>query len=65
MSLKQWEPIVQEILAEVKQERRPSFGFRIIKAWRAKLKKVPPVLQPFQIDEIVREVRRRLDRPHK
>ena len=28
--------------------------------WRVKLEKKPHVLHPFQIDEIVREVRRRL-----
>jgi hypothetical protein len=28
--------------------------------WRAKLEKEPTLLQPYQIDEIVREVRRRL-----
>jgi hypothetical protein len=29
--------------------------------WRAKLEKEPTQLPPFQIDELVREVRRRLD----
>ena len=65
MNLKKWEPVVEAMLAEVKQEKRPSAGYRVIKAWRAKLEQEPPVLQPFQIDEIVREVRRRLDRPHR
>jgi hypothetical protein len=28
--------------------------------WRVKLEKEPTLLQPFEIDQIVREVRRRL-----
>ena len=64
MNLKKWETVVEAMLAEVKQEKQPSAGYRIIKAWRTKLEQEPPALQPFQIDEIVREVRRRLDRPH-
>ncbi len=32
----------------------------VLLAWRAKLEKEPTLLQPFQIDEIVREVQQRL-----
>jgi hypothetical protein len=32
----------------------------IFTAWRTKLKKEPTLLQPQQIDEIIREARRRL-----
>ena len=33
---------------------------KVLMEWRAKLEKEPSLLQPFQIDEIVREVRQRL-----
>jgi len=32
----------------------------VLMAWRAQLEKEPTLLQAFQIDEIVREVQRRL-----
>ena len=32
----------------------------ILMDWRAKLEKEPTLLEPFQIDEIIREVRQRL-----
>jgi hypothetical protein len=30
-------------------------------SWRAKLEKEPTFLEPYQVDEIIREVRRRLN----
>ena len=35
---------------------------KILLAWRVKLEKEPTLLQPFQIDEIIREVRQRLSK---
>ena len=61
MNLKEWEPTIQKIVEESSHEQNKSGKRRILTEWRAKLEKEPTLLQPFQIDEIVREVRRRLD----
>ncbi len=58
MLLREWEVIIQEIIDECNHgQKGPD---RVLKECRAKLEKEPTLLQPFQIDEIVREVRRRL-----
>lgn len=59
MRLKEWEGIVQEIVDECRREEKGVD--KILIAWRAKLGKEPALLQPYQIDEIIREVRKRLD----
>ena len=58
MRLEDWEETIQKIVDECsdKQKRLDT----VLKEWRAKLEKEPTLLQPFQIDEIVRAVRRRL-----
>jgi hypothetical protein len=61
MNLKQWETIIQEIVDESNRELKESDKGRLLVRWRAKLEKEPPNLRLHQIDEIVREVRRRLD----
>ena len=58
MRLQEWEVTIQEIVDEGNHERKGAD--KILVAWRAKLEKEPTLLQPFQIDEIVREVRQRL-----
>ena len=58
MQLQEWEATIQEIIDECNHE--PEGADRVLMAWRAKLEKEPALLQPFQIDEIVREVRQRL-----
>lgn len=58
MRLEEWEVTIQKIVDECNQEQERLD--RILKEWRAKLEKEPTLLQPFQIDEIVRAVRRRL-----
>ena len=58
MSLKEWELTIQKTVDECNQE--PKIADRVLMEWRAKLEKEPTLLQPFQIDEIVREVRGRL-----
>ena len=58
MRLKEWEATIQKIVDEYNQE--PKIADRVLMEWRAKLEKEPNLLQPFQIDEIVREVRSRL-----
>ncbi len=58
MRLQEWEVTIQNIIDECndKQTRVDT----VLTAWRAKLEKEPTLLQPFQIDEIVREVQKRL-----
>ncbi len=58
MRHEEWEVTMQTMVDECNQEQtRPD---RVLMEWRAKLEKEPTLLKPFQIDEIVREVRRRL-----
>ena len=61
MRLKDWEPTIQKIVDEIIHEQTEARKHKLLTEWRAKLEKEPTLLQPFQIDEIVREVRRRLD----
>ncbi len=59
MHLQEWEVTIQEIIDECNEQKETGED-RILMKWRAKLEKEPTLLQPFQIDEITREVRRRL-----
>ena len=61
MRLQDWEATIQEIVEECNQEHTERGGNRILMTWRTKLKE-EPTLQPQQIDEIVREARRRLSK---
>jgi hypothetical protein len=61
MNLKNWEATIQQISNESNQEPKEAGKHRILTAWRAKLEKEPTLLKPFQIDDIVREVRTRLN----
>ena len=61
MNLKEWEPTIQKIVEESNHETKESGKQRILTEWRAKLEKEPTRLPPFEIDKIVRQVRRRLD----
>ena len=61
MRLQEWEVTIQEIIDEYNQNQKERTGGKILVKWRAKLEKEPNLLQPFQIDEIVREVRQRLN----
>jgi hypothetical protein len=58
MRLEPWEVTIQTIIDECNLEKKGTD--RVLAKWRAKLEKEPSLLQPFQIDEIVRDVRRRL-----
>ena len=58
MRLHEWEVTIQEIVDECNHEERRSD--KVLMEWRTKLEKEPSLLRPFQIDELVREVRRRL-----
>ena len=58
MRLQEWEATIQEITVECTHDQKGAV--KVLIAWRAKLEKEPNLLEPFQIDKIVREVRRRL-----
>ena len=58
MRLHKWEVTIQQIVDECNHDEKGSD--KVLMAWRAKLEKEPTLLPPFQIDEIVREVRQRL-----
>jgi hypothetical protein len=58
MRLEPWEVTIQKIVEECNLKKKATD--RVLVKWRAHLEKEPSLLQPFQIDEIVREVRRRL-----
>jgi hypothetical protein len=60
MNLQAWEATIQQIAAESNHEPKESGKHRVLTAWRAKLEKEPNSLALFQIDQIVREVRKRL-----
>ncbi len=61
MRLQEWELTIQKIIDECNHEQ--TRVDTVLMAWRAKLEKEPTLLQPYQIDEIVREVRQRLNNP--
>jgi len=58
--LEDWEATIQKIVDESNQAPKASSKRKILDNWRAELQKEPTLLQPFQIDVIVREVQRRL-----
>ena len=60
MDINQWEPIIQKIVDESHHELNAARKRKLLTEWRRKLEKEPTRLRPFQIDEIVREVRQRL-----
>ena len=58
MRLQDWEATIQEIVGECNHGQKGAD--KVLTKWRANLEQEPALLQPFQIDEIVREVRLRL-----
>ena len=60
MKLHDWEVTIQQMIKESNQEAKESSKFRVLMEWRAKLAQKPHLLQPCQIDKIVREVRKGL-----
>jgi len=58
MRLQEWEVTIQKIIDECNHEQ--TRVNTVLMTWRAKLEKEPTLLQPFQIDKIVREIQRRL-----
>ena len=62
MDLKDWEATINQIVDEIKQEPPKARKHKLLIAWRANFEREPISLQPFQIDEIVREVQKRISR---
>jgi hypothetical protein len=60
MNLRAWEPTISQIVHESNHEQKYAGKHKVLVKWRAKLEEEPTSLQPFQIDQIVREVRYRL-----
>ena len=58
--LDDWEDTIEKILAEMNQAAQLGGRRRILDDWRSRLEKEPTLLQPYQIDMIVREVQRSL-----
>jgi hypothetical protein len=58
MRLDEWEVTIQKVTDECRRNQKRSV--KVLMEWRSKLEKEPSLLKPFQIDEIIREVRRRL-----
>ena len=62
MNLKAWEATIQEMVTESNIQSTDGGQHKILSTWRAKLEKAPTSLPPFQIDQIVREVRKRMNK---
>lgn len=60
MQPKDKEAIIQKMVEESNLELKEIGKQRVLKEWRAKLGHEPTLLPSQKIDEIVREVRRRL-----
>ena len=60
MNLKDWEATIEQIAGESNQAAKESDKHRVLTAWRARLEEKPTSLPPYRIDQIVREVRKRL-----
>lgn len=54
------ETIVRQIVDELNHEPKKAGKNRVLMGWRVKLEKEPPHLRLHDIDEIMREVWRRL-----
>ena len=60
MQRKEWETTVQQIADESNRQPTEAGKQQVLTAWRTKLQQQPTALQAFQIDQIVREVRKKL-----
>ena len=59
MRPEEWKVTIQKITDECNHEEEGTD--KVLMEWRVKLEKEPTFLKPFQIDEIVRAVRGRLN----
>ena len=60
MNLKPWAATIQQIVDELNSDSKGRMTVKVLMAWRRKLGKEPTSLPPYQIDEIIREVRNRI-----
>jgi hypothetical protein len=60
MNLKKWDATIKQIADEINSEGNDSGQQKVLFEWRAKLAKEPLSLPLFQIDAIVRAVRKML-----
>ena len=60
MKLQSWDATILQMIEESNREPKESGKYKVLIEWRSKLSKEPHSLQPFQIDEIIREFRKRL-----
>ncbi len=60
MNLKDWAATIQQIVDASNLETKEAAKRKVLATWRRKLEEQPASLPPFQIDEIMREVRNRL-----
>lgn len=61
MKTDEWEAAVQAIVDDSHRQSKEAGKHRVLTEWRAKLGREPTLLSPHKIDEIIREVRRRLE----
>jgi hypothetical protein len=59
MRLDEWEGTIQNMIDECNHENQRVD--KVLLKWRATLEREPTRLMPFEVDAIVREVRRRLE----
>ncbi len=60
MNLQSWDVTIKQIADESNQQPEEAGKQRVLFAWRTKLAKEPTSLPPYRIDQIVREVRKKL-----
>ncbi len=61
MNLQAWNTTISQIAEESNLQPNDSGKHKVLLAWRARLAEAPTSLPPFQIDEIVREARKKLN----
>jgi hypothetical protein len=59
MNFKPWDATIQQIADEANFKPNEAAQSKVLTAWRSKLEKEPTSLPPFQIDNIMREARKR------
>ena len=64
MNLRKMELSIHEMTEAFNLEPRESGKNLLLKEWRTSLAKEPHLLEPFQIDQIMREIRKRITPVH-
>lgn len=60
MDVKKWEPLIQQVIDQSNLQANEPGKMRVMMEWRRTLAKSPHLLELFQIDSIMREVRRKI-----